>query len=215
MSFKGQIEAQCPNGCEPFTTEVWSFIRGDQDESLRQAVLARECNLLLCESCGKAFFPEVSYVYYEPGREILAFVFPESHRAREAHWRHKMHDDFNSMKRALGSGLPLDYEPLIFFGHEGLAELLENEDYRGEESEVMEHYAKDLGLSLYRVSPRYAREAGVPGSLPYEGKTATPESVIQGIEKIVAANDRLTAYSGYLAVLKKSRALPPAASGPA
>ncbi len=206
MSFKGTIEARCPNGCEPFSTEVWSFIRGEESPDLRMAVLARECNMILCPKCDSAFFPPAPFVYYEPRFEILAFVFPESYRAREKYWRGKMHEDFLQLRQALGSELSLDLEPEIFFGPEGLALLLEGEDYRGEEREVMECIALGLGLSLYRVSPRFARDNGVPSVLPYQaGKgRPDPESVIQGLERLMAANEHLPAYREYLRALKAS-----------
>lgn len=219
MSFKGEIEAHCPKGCESFQAEVWSFIRGDTSPALRLTVLCRECNLLLCPSCGMAFFPSEPYVYYEPRAEILAFVFPEEYRSREDYWHEKMQDDFKRFKEGLGQGMPVAIEPEIFFGSDDLARLLESEDCRSEEREVMEHVAKGLGLSLYRVSPRYARKNGIPDTLPYlarPGRKATPESVVKGLEKLVAANERLTAYSGYLAALKSAAAseLPPPASKP-
>lgn len=213
MSFTGEIEAQCPNGCEPFTTQVWSFIHGDKSPDLREAILARECNLLLCAACNVPFFPPAPYIYFEPQAELLAFVFPESYREKQDHWRKKMGDDFAAMKGVLGR-VSLDLEPEIFFGLEELALLLEGEDYRGEEREVMEHLASELGLSLYQVSPRFARQNNVPRSLPtLSPKTgpATREDVISGLEKLVAANDRLTAYLDYLTALKSSTAggLPP------
>jgi hypothetical protein len=214
MSFKGEIEAKCPGGCEPFEAEVWSFIRGDRSVELRDAILARECNLILCPSCNKAFIPEEPYVYFEPQRELLAFVFPESYREKEQFWREKMASDFVQMKETLGDEISLDLEPEIFFGIEELAQLLEGEDYAGEEREVAEFIAGELGLALYRVSPRYAREHRVPASLPYAGKAkaATASSVIAGLEKLVAANDRLTAFAGFLKTLKAQRqpSLPPA-----
>ncbi len=220
MSFKGEIEAKCPKGCESFTTEVWSFIRGDQSPELRDAILWRECNLLLCPECGVAFFPEASYIYYEPSAELMAFVFPESHRAKEGFWRKKMHEDFVTIKESLGKEITLLQEPAIFFGHEELAELLEQEDFRGEEAEVMEAFAKELGLSLYRVRRAFARDEGVPRTLPYApkkaGAPATRESVIAGLEKVLAANDRLAEYAAYLARLKAdpAAALPPAFVSP-
>lgn len=216
MSFKGEIEAKCPKGCEPFAAEVWSFIRGDRSVELRDAILARECNLILCPQCNGAFIPEEPYVYFEPQRELLGFVFPESYRAKSEFWREKMRADFALMKKSLGTELSLDVEPELFFGIEELAVLLEKEDWNGEEREVMEFIARDLGLELYQVSPRYARENQVPAALPFApgapGGPATPQSVIAGLEKLVAANDRLTAFSGFLAKLRAQKApeLPPA-----
>ena len=220
MSFKGEIEVRCPKGCEPFTTEIWSFIRGDQSPALREAVLARECNLLLCPACDTAFIPEEPYVYFEPQAELLAFVFPESYRDRRDYWLGKMRDDFLLMREALGGEITLDVEPQIFFGFEELAELLEREDYRAEEREVMECLAGELGLSLYRVSPSFSRRSGIPRSLPYatrDGAPATLRSVMEGLEKLVGANDRLTSYGAYLKSLKSSdpgEFLPPPAGLP-
>ena len=214
MSFKGEIQARCPNGCEPFEAEVWSFIRGDQSLALREAVLARECNMLLCPDCSAPFIPPEPYVYFEPQAEILAFVFPESDRPKEEFWRRKMQEDFLAMRTGLGPELSVDVEPEIFFGLEELAQLLEKEDYLGEEREVMEFIAKGLGLSLYQVSPRHSRQTGVPRSLPFDparGKEAARESVILGLEKLIAANDALTTFGKYLEVLKSadSDGLPP------
>ncbi len=214
MSIKGEIEAKCPDGCEPFTADVYSFIRGDKSPDLRLAVLFRECNMLLCPGCEKPFFPDAPYVYHDPGDELVAFVFPESYREKEAYWRSKMAEDFAEMQKALGGKVPLS-EPEIFFGNDDLACLLESEDYRAEETEVMEAVAQELGLSLYRVSPLYARRAAVPRTLPFSGKSASRASVVAGLEKVLAANERLTAYADYLARLRADprAALPPAARG--
>lgn len=213
MSFKGNIEAKCPKGCEPFETEVWSFIRGDSSPELRDAVLWQECNLLLCPECGAAFFPEASFVYFEPAAGLLAFVFPESYREKEQYWRGKMKEDFVTMRDSIGGELKLVNEPEIFFGQQDIADVLEKEDFQGEEREVMEAVAGELGLAVYRVSAAHARQEDLPRSLPYAGKTATRASVIAGLEKLLAANDRLEQYRAYLDRLKAdaSAGLPPAA----
>lgn len=212
MSFKGRIEARCPDGCEPFGTEVWSFVNGSQSEDLRQAVLFRELNLLLCPHCERPFFPEATYVYYEPDLELLAFVMPESYREKEGYWRGKMHEDFLSYREVL-KDLPVNLEPEVFFGSDGLADLLEKEDYGREEREVMEAVAAELGLSVYRVSPHHARLESIPDALPYAGASPTRDSVIAGLERLLAANDRLTAYDDFLKHFKAAKSeLPPARS---
>ena len=189
-------------------------MHGGKDAALRDQAKAMECNLLLCPSCGAAFVPEAAWIYYEPKEEILAFVFPTSFKAEEAKWRDKMKADFAAMREALGDHLPIGHEPEVFFGPEGLAQLLELEDWRSDERDVMAFFAQDLGLSLYKVSPAWAREHGAPSWFPYAGKTPTRDSLIAGIKKIVAANERLTAWSDYLAKLEKAEkdaGLPPAA----
>lgn len=217
MSFKGQIEVKCPKGCEPFDAEIWSFIRGDKSPELRLLVLFRECNLIMCPECETAFFPPEPYIYFDPSAELLAFVFPESFREKEDFWRRKMQDDFVILKKTLGEGVSLEIAPEIFFGPEELALVLEKDDYCGEEREVMEMMASELGLALYRVSPSYARHKRIPGVLPYvaaAGRPADKKSVILGLEKIVAANDRLTAFDRFLGDFKASsgESLPPSSS---
>jgi hypothetical protein len=214
MSFQGTIEANCPSCTDGFDAPIWTFVHGGKDESLRDLAKACEVNLLLCPSCGAAFLPEAAWIYYEPGDEILAFVFPPSYKAEEAKWRDKMKADFAAMREALGTKLPVDHEPEVFFGPEGLASLLEFEDWRRDERDVMAFFAKDLKLSVYRASPSWARENGAPSWLPYKGKTPSRESVVDGIKVLVAANDRLTAWSDYLAKLEKDpkAGLPPAAA---
>jgi len=213
MSFQGEIEARCTACRQVFETPVWSFVHGS-DENLRNQIKAHECNLLLCPHCGAAFIPDASWIYFEPASEILAFVFPESWQAEEAKWREKMKSDFAEMRGALGEKLPIDYEPEIFFGQAGLGDLLEAADWRVDERDVMEHYARELGLKLYKASPRWARLNGAPTDYPYKGNGApTRAGLIEGLKVLVAANDALTAWSDFLAKFEKDAAagVPPAA----
>ena len=215
MSFKGEVETRCSSCAEPFEAPVWSFVHGGADAALRDQIKARECNLLLCPACGAAFMPEASWIYYEPEAEMLAFVFPESWRAEEEAWRGKMKADVAQMRTALGDGrLPGDIEPDVFFGQEGLGALLEKEDWRNDERDVMREYAKQLGLSLYKARPSWARANAAPDEFPYPGKGApTRESLIAGMKALIAANDALTGWVDFLARFEKDEdaALPPAA----
>jgi hypothetical protein len=212
MSFQGEIEARCTACRQVFEAPVWSFVHGGTDQALRDQIKARELNLLLCAHCNEPFMPEVSWIYYEPDAELLAFVFPEAWKAEEAKWREKMKADFAQMKGTLGDKLPVDYEPEVFFGQDGLGDLLEREDWRVDERDVMAEYAKELGLRVYRASPRWARAVGAPSEFPHRGK-ASPETVAAGIKELLKVNDRLTAWADFLAKFEKDpkAALPPAA----
>jgi hypothetical protein len=213
MSFQGTIEANCPSCTDGFEVPIWSFVHGGKDEVLRDQAKAMECNLLLCPSCGAAFVPEAAWIYYEPAREILAFVFPKSFMSEEAKWRDKMKADFAAMREALGDHLPVGHEPVVFFGPEGLARLLELEDWGRDERDVMAFFAKELKLSLYQASPAWARAQGAPSLFPYAGRTPTRDGIVAGIKAILAANDRLTAWSDYLAKMESDPTVgpPPAA----
>lgn len=213
MSFQNEIETRCLACREAFETPVWNFVSG-ADETLRNQVKARECNLLLCPNCGEAFMPDAAWVYFEPEAEILAFVFPESWREDEAKWRAKLDEDMPRVRLALGERLRADFEPVVFFGQDGLGELLEAQDWRVDERDVMVAYAEQLKLKVYRASPRWARAHAAPAELPYVGNGApSREGLIAGLKALVAANDRLTAWADFLAKLEKDPAVgvPPAA----
>jgi hypothetical protein len=64
------------------------------------------------------------------------------------------------MRGALGDHLPVGHEPEVFFGPEGLSQLLEQEDWRRDERDVMAFFAHDLKLSVYKASPAWARAHG-------------------------------------------------------
>lgn len=213
MSFQGTIQAECPKCGDEFETPIWSFVHGGKDEALRDQAKAAECNLLLCPSCGEAFLPEASWIYFEPGAELLAFVLPESWRAEEEKWREKMRADFEQMRGVFGEEASLDLEPIVFFGPDGLSQMLEAEDWRRDERDVMDHFAAELKLGVYAVSPSWARAHRAPSCIPYSGTAPTRQSLIEGMRALVAANDRLTAWSDFLAEYEKDSAagVPPAA----
>jgi hypothetical protein len=213
MSLQATIEASCPACTDGFDAPIWSFVNGETDAGLRDQAKAGECNLLLCPSCGAAFVPEASWVYYEPKAEIVAFVMPEAWKAEEDRWRKHAAEDFARMRGALEGALPADVEPEVFFGPLGLSELLEKEDWRIDERDVMAHFAKDLGLGIFRASPRWARANGAPAEIPFVGGQPTRDSFIKGIRTLLAANDRLTTWSTFLSRLESDgdARVPPAA----
>ncbi len=209
MSVKGSVETRCPKKCEPFTAEIWTIIQGEKSPNLREAAAANECNLLVCPGCGKPFFPQEPFVYIEPGAEITAVVLPESYRGQEDYWRKKLMDDFrqlNELPEAQG-----DLEPDIFIGSAGLAELLQGEDYRHEEGEVMEAFAAKLGLKVYRTSAKAARAKGLPRLMPLAPvkSEGLRERLVEGLKRLVKANDALTTYNGYLEELLARPEEPP------
>jgi hypothetical protein len=158
--------------------------------------------------------PDVSWIYYEPSAEILAFIFPESWKDEAEKWRLKMKDDMSQMRTVLGTHLPQDLEPEMFFGQEGLGELLDREDWKKDEQDVMEFYAQDLGLSVYKASPSWARSHDAPATYPFKGQGPVSRgALIEGIKMMIAANDRLTAWSEFLERLESdpSEPVPPAA----
>jgi hypothetical protein len=216
MSFQGTIEADCPKCTDGFEAPIWTFVHGGKEPALRDQAKAAELNMLVCPSCGEVFLPQAAWIYYEPDDEILAFIFPESYRAEEKTWREKMTADFAAMRGILGDKLPIGHEPEVFFGTAGLAQLLDFEDWRRDERDVMEYYAKELGLSIFKASPAWAREHGAPSWIPYAGRTPTKPAMIEGMRKVFAANDKLEPWKDFADKLEgdpKAPAPPPAKGG--
>lgn len=210
MSFTGKIEAKCPGCSEEGVFEIWSFVRGDQDETLRDRLKGGELNVLECPSCGRLFYPETSWVYADPGQDLLAFVFPESYAAEEERWRAKMREDFERM-RPVTEKMGIDEEPVVFFGAVGLAELVHELEDLSDEVEVARWFTKDLGMTMRKVRAGFAREKHLPHELPLGpgAEGASRPALLAALRKLVAANDRLAGYRRWIEHLEGPGADPP------
>lgn len=213
MSFTGRIEAKCPGCSETEDFEIWSFVRGDLDESLRDRLKGGELNVLECPHCGRLFAPETSWVYADAAQDLLAFVFPESHGPEEERWRAKMKEDFERI-RPVAETMGLREEPLVFFGAQPLADLIHKVEDLEDESQVAEWQCRSLALSLRRVKPAFARARGLPRALPYVPSAGrfSRAGAVSGVKKLLRANDRLESYQGWLEYLKGPGPEPPASA---
>lgn len=210
MSFKATVDAQCPTGCALIETQVWSFVRGDQDENLRDRLLVGELNLALCGECGTHFTPDATVVYLDPRAELLAFSFPKSFEPEVEKWRAKMADDYRQMREAFDDELPIDLEPTCLFGLDTLSELLRQDDSLENEVLVAGHYCSELSLDVFVVDRAFARARALPRIIPLAGgKKFTRESALRGVEALLAANDRLVSFKGWLDYLASSESDPP------
>lgn len=210
---KGRVEAQCPNGCNPFEAEVWTMIDLVQQPELKDRLLSGELNLLLCDQCHRHFYHEQMIVVHDPASELLAFVFPSFFESEKDKWAAKMREDYARIREADRAGR-LDYEPVLFFGLEALRELMEREMTLGDETDIMRNLAGKLKLGLYRVKPSYARAQGIPALLPLADSGKDPRSgVVEGLRRLLGENAYLASYKSYLGRLeaKPGEPLPPAA----
>lgn len=212
MGLQGTIKTSCSKGCEEDEYRVWSFVRGDSDSALREALLAGELNLLICHDCGRMFFPEVSVVYFDPSREMLLFIFPESFKSDAARWKNKMHEDFKRMQEVLGTKGSSGLEPEICFGIERGRERLQAESDLNDEAEIAEFLAEELELSIYPVRRAYALKRNLPRLIPCRGqkqKAFSRSAAAAGIKSLLSANNRLSSFRRWLDVLKKEKSAPP------
>ena len=152
----------CPNGCETFEAERWSFVNATQDPDLKEAVLGGELNLLRCEHCHTFFHCDSDLIYLDEEAQLLVFVFSEKNRNKQKELVAKMQQDYQLLKDTLFKKLDLDFGPMYVFGLEGLKEVLEKEEQRNDESQVIAAAAAALGLKVARLVPGWAREHNYP-----------------------------------------------------
>ena len=152
----------CPHGCEPFEAERWSFLNVTQDPELKEAVLGGELNLVRCEHCHTFFHSDADLIYLDEDAQLLIFVFAQSNRAKQKELVTKMQQDYQLLKDSLFKKLNLDFGPMYVFGLEELKEVVEKEEQRNDESQVIAAAAAALGLQVTRLAPQWAREHNYP-----------------------------------------------------
>lgn len=178
-SIKNSAAVCCPNRCEEFEVEYWSLISADQDPDLKSAALGGELNLVQCPTCGAFFHHDGDLIYFDAPAELLVFIFAEKNRAQEKELRARMQRDYEIIKNTLAKQLHIDFSPVCVFGLEALKHLLQEEEKKSFESEVIAASAAEQGFSVVRLKPSYAREHHFPQYVPApkKGKTANAYAV--------------------------------------
>lgn len=154
----------CPNHCEEFDAEYWTFVSGDDNPELKEAILGGELNLFRCPSCDTFFHYEGTVVYYERSLDLLVFVFPHAQKEKEQELVAKMQRDYDAIKNTVLKDMP--YPPIYVFGLEGLKEVLLKEQERSFESEAVAAACAAAGYPIVRLRPGYARKEGFPLYVP-------------------------------------------------
>lgn len=169
-SIKAGGQAHCPNHCEQFDVEYWSFVRADQDPDLKTAALGGELNLFCCPECKTFFHHDSNLIYLDAPAELMVFVFAHADKAKEDALVAKMKEDYALIKKTLSKTLQLDYEPAYVFGLEALKSVLEHEEELTFESEVVAAACAAAGLQVARLKPAYARKNHFPLYVPAADK---------------------------------------------
>ena len=100
-SIKAEGQAHCPNHCEQFDVEYWSFVRADQDPDLKTAALGGELNLFCCPECKTFFHHDSNLIYLDAPAELMVFVFAHADKAKEDALVAKMKEDYALIKKTL------------------------------------------------------------------------------------------------------------------
>ncbi|MBU0952472.1 MAG: CpXC domain-containing protein [Elusimicrobia bacterium] len=202
MSLTVFEEVKCPCG-ETFRTEVVSSINVQQNPEMRDLLLGGEINILKCPACGDFFYVEHFILYIDTPNELIAFVYPgENEKDRET-YEMKMLEDFVTAQDALEPGQKINYTPVLIFGLDSLVDLLNYEDRRKDEVDVVKFVCKTNSIDQIKLKIAQAREVNLPEVLPsFGGLTNTEkiskEAVIAGINKVLALSPGLKIYKEIL-----------------
>ena len=202
MSIKGIFKAECPSCKERFDADFWTVIRGDQDLTLKEALISGEFDLLMCPGCSNVFPCEETFIYMDPEKELLIFVMPESSLKEKEKWLEKMRQDYEILKESSVKEGLFVFEPQYYFGAAALSDLLINDRDREEETDVMAFMAGEKSFKSAKLSPAFARRHDLPFSLPYTGAAPDRNSALEAARSILAANDALTRVKNLLRILE-------------
>ncbi len=191
MSTKGAFRVECPHCGESFDADFWTVVRGDRDQEVKELILNGEFDLLMCPKCEEMFQHEEPFLYIEPGRDLLAFVMPETYLEKKDEWVERMKKDYAPLRASFSAGQGLSGEPLYLFGLAPLSALLEADRDREEETEVLEFMAREAGLQLLAVRPASARELDIPFSIPMPAGLKGRAAALKAAEALRVRNDAL------------------------
>ncbi len=152
----------CPNGCEPFEADRWSFINVTHTPELKDAALGGELNLFCCPQCNTFFHADTDLIYLDEQAALLVFVFSDKNRRNKKELLAKMEKDYAVLKDSLFKQMKLDFGPMYVFGLEELKEVVLREQQRTDESEAIAAAAAALGMKVARLAPQWARQHHSP-----------------------------------------------------
>lgn len=152
----------CPQGCEPFEAERWTFINATQDPELKEAILGGELNLFCCPECQSFFHGDTDLIYLDEEMQLLVFAFSSKNRRKRKELAAKMEQDYKLLKDTLFKQVHLDVGPMYVFGLEELKEVLLREQQRTDESQAIAAAAATLGFKVACLDPQWARENDFP-----------------------------------------------------
>ncbi|OGS12607.1 MAG: hypothetical protein A2234_05720 [Elusimicrobia bacterium RIFOXYA2_FULL_58_8] len=205
MATKGVFRVECPSCGENFDADFWTVVRGDRDHEVKELILSGEFDLLMCPKCSGLFPHEEPFIYMDPGRDILAFVMPETYAAEKDKWIARMQTDYAPVRASMAASHALACEPVYFFGLGPLTGLLESDRDREEETEVMEFMAREAGLRLLPVQPAAARSLDVMFSMPAARGLCGRAAVLQAAQELLAKNDALRRLKNLVTVLSAAQ----------
>lgn len=207
-SLKFSETVMCPNGCEPFEADRWSFVNVTQNPELKDAVLGGELNLFCCPQCGAFFHGDTDLIYMDEQAGLLVFVFSAKNRKDQKALREKMQQDYAVLKDNLLKQLKLDLGPLSVFGLEELKETVQREQRRTDESEAVAAASAARGFKVARLHPQWARENDAPLYVP-AGTDGSSSAFAAAARKVLGGGLKSPLLEHFAQLMEKEKAAVP------
>jgi hypothetical protein len=199
MSVLIESEIPCTYCQFPNAVEIWSIVNVKEDPELRDLLLGGELNMTDCTSCHKVFFAESFLLYHDPAAELLAFVYPHAARDERARHEEKTRTDFETLKASSENAAAFNYAPMSFFGLDELVRLLEEEDERNIQAEIVATLAPELKMPVALLRSSLARDQKVPRVVPgfAQSDRFDRSQLLSALERVEGANPLLSVYSDW------------------
>jgi hypothetical protein len=202
MSIKQLEEIKCPCG-EVFEAELLSAVSIADNPDYKEMLISGEFNIVCCPKCGEMFYAERFILYHDSADELIAFVYPASFEAQAKECHKLMLANFKEALKNFQEKVP-EYEPVLFFGVEDLANVVKTENDLKDEEAVVKHLAKTFGFGTLALAPSKARLLGLPKIMPVEKGT---QDILPALKKIIEHNLNLINYAKTLIRLSKDAKL--------
>lgn len=200
MSFSLDQEVTCAACGEPFAAALWSSINVREHPALQEEILAGQLNVVDCPRCGRIVYAERFVLYHDPDAELMAFVYPKDYEADADKWRGKTAEDFAVAQASMQEKERLPYRPLTLFGLDALVALIQEEQEKVDQGDILEALAPSLPLEFRRLRRSLARAHGLPAALPLskDREKNADDRLREGLKVLLEANDRLKVYADLL-----------------
>lgn len=207
MSTFNEIDVTCEECAEEFTGTIWTAVHAQEDPELKDILLGGELNILMCPKCSRAAYQDHFVLYQDPAAELIAYIYPPN-QAVEADFLHKaMRTSFLDAQQVYPLKERKEYEPILVFGLETFVEMMHEEESRAEQSQIAEAICKEQKIPYLLLRPSKARSLGLLRVLPVQGEArkADRQSVLAGLEKLLAVNPELDFYAALRSTIQKNK----------
>jgi len=205
MSISSNCEIICDCG-ETFEAELWTAVSVSDNPELKDLILSGEFNLVSCPKCNQIFYWEHFFVYQDIKSELVAYVYPKQYEKQAVEYRNYMLQNFKQVADSMKDIIKIDFEPILYFGIEDLAQTLKAEEYLKDEIQILNFIARRIDLDVIQIKPSMARKLCILNTIPKTIKSTKDikRDIITGLEILLGYNPNLIEYEKFLARIKKN-----------